>query len=899
MTIGDESDTGRGLRPFIGRAHEVSVIDQCLDEVESGLGCSLVIAGEPGIGKSALADEALRRGRARRFATARAYCAPIDGHVQDPIADVLTVLQGHDDHDHPVDPSPGGAVAALRRLSSDAPLMIVVEDVHWAGDPAITVVEWLARRLRDAPILWVLTARSPSLPTGPTSDVEALRQIPGVIQVDLSGFTVDEVGDFVGHHHGSAFDTEAVSSMHDRCRGNPLLVEELARAQARGEPDLTPLIDKLFGDVVRSLDAVARDVLTVCALAGGTIRHELLRRVEAATAIDVPRGVEDAVRHGVLVRRPELAAYACRHPLLTDVAVAAVPADRARRVHAALADALAAEPGLAVSSPAAEIAHHRCRAGDDAAALDALLAAADEAESLHAPGSVLAHLQKALDLCSRVPRAPRGMLLMRAAYAAEVVGRNRDAVQLARQAVSAGEASGPALGQRHLLLAELLRRGHHPPFEADAAVERAAELIGDDRGPAGVQLALAGCWHWDRDPRAAVIHGHRAIEQAEAMAAPPFLAQALVQTGGAMTLLGEVDEGIALARRGREVATESGFEVGALTSCVPIAAMHTFAGRPSHGADEALAGLRRCDAATDSATLRAALAGWAAYSLFSSGRWAEASDLTVEAEADGIYAALLPLTTARLAAFEGKAATAATILETSVERGVSVDPHHAASAAWAAWCAGDLARAHQVARAASRGEGLPAAVANELCFLAAFCAGPGDGPPVLPEEASGATTVVAGHWAVSARAAARDDEASWSEALDSWQQSDGWPHMVAICSARLAMRTSAPRAHDLAAAAFAIARRLSSPPLESLAVAAAASAGVDLQIDLDDPDPHLTPRESEVLRWVSTGASNRQIARTLGISEGTVSVHVSNLLRKLGVGSRTEAAVRAARGASA
>ena len=57
----------------------------------------------------------------------------------------------------------------------------------------------------------------------------------------------------------------------------------------------------------------------------------------------------------------------------------------------------------------------------------------------------------------------------------------------------------------------------------------------------------------------------------------------------------------------------------------------------------------------------------------------------------------------------------------------------------------------------------------------------------------------------------------------------------------------------------------------------------------DQPD--LTAREREVLGCLAEGMSNKQIARALGISVRTVTVHVSNLLRKTGVASRTEAAV--------
>lgn len=61
----------------------------------------------------------------------------------------------------------------------------------------------------------------------------------------------------------------------------------------------------------------------------------------------------------------------------------------------------------------------------------------------------------------------------------------------------------------------------------------------------------------------------------------------------------------------------------------------------------------------------------------------------------------------------------------------------------------------------------------------------------------------------------------------------------------------------------------------------------------DDPFARLTPRETEILSLLAEGQSNKAIARNLGISDGTVKLHVKAILRKLGVHSRVEAAVMA------
>ncbi len=67
--------------------------------------------------------------------------------------------------------------------------------------------------------------------------------------------------------------------------------------------------------------------------------------------------------------------------------------------------------------------------------------------------------------------------------------------------------------------------------------------------------------------------------------------------------------------------------------------------------------------------------------------------------------------------------------------------------------------------------------------------------------------------------------------------------------------------------------------------------GESITEQTESPFGELTPRESEILGLLAEGQSNKTIARNLGISDGTVKLHVKSILRKLGVHSRVEAAV--------
>jgi DNA-binding NarL/FixJ family response regulator len=153
---------------------------------------------------------------------------------------------------------------------------------------------------------------------------------------------------------------------------------------------------------------------------------------------------------------------------------------------------------------------------------------------------------------------------------------------------------------------------------------------------------------------------------------------------------------------------------------------------------------------------------------------------------------------------------------------------------------------------------------------------------------------------VVAAESAPDDRDEWHAAVAAWEAL-GHPYPLAYALLRGAGAAVAAGARDDASAllgrAVSLTDRLGAKPLRAeidrlarrsrLTVAGAASAG--------RPALGLTAREQQVLRLVAEGRSNRDIAEELFISAKTASVHVSNILGKLGVASRGEAAATAHR----
>lgn len=929
---------------FVGREPETALLGEVLDAAESGDGALVIITGEAGIGKSALADEFARQAARRGHRALRGNCLPIDGVALDGLAHAFDRLTDADltridasvlEQLGPLRPGrlssatagagrpPGAnrvamiraAEEVLRHFATDSPVAVILEDMHWADTSTIEVLDALARRLRDCAVTFVATVRVPSLRRNDdNSRLRELARIPGAHVLELTGLSAQHLAEVMRELLHRAPSRAVVDDVSERSLGNPLYARELAKSIARGDGGTSRQLRELFESTLDALPEKTRTLVRLCAFVGSPATPQLLARVADVPVEVVIERLEPARALDVVVWDPAANTFDVRHPLLSDAIIETAPAAHAHRAHSSIARALEQDPSLAGRSPAATIAHHWARSGDLDNALRASLDAAAEASAAESHSATLEHLERAIELWPRAAD-PEGRLgvslgtvLCRAALPSELIGQNRHAVDLVRRAVSLNPAPTSELGDQYLLLAELLRRGYHSAFDADHALNRARALLTDAPPQLEARILIARSWHWDTDPAAAVVHGQRAIAIAEEERLAPLLSQALVQTGCARAMLGEVDAGIELALRGRSVADEAGFRIGSLTSHLPISAMLTHVGRPHDAVDEALAGLARTQDTGDEVVFRDALPGFAVSALLAAGRWDDARDVAVESSGDGRYSAVLPLSHAKLSALSGRWADAEAALASASELGAGHDPAHAIAASWLALLRGAPAVAERRAtHALERREQRTAAATNELVFLA-IAGRSAARAPLSPERASALLenlrtdhpgVAVLTPWSLSARAeaAAGDSIALWRQAHDAWQNVDGGHHMRIIAACRLADALGASsEAHALLDAALAQSQALDSPPLEQLTRATALRTSAPLAATGAATGARLTPREREVLALLATGRSNRLIGQRLGMSEKTASVHVSNLLRKLGVTSRTEAAVIAARG---
>ncbi|MFL6096915.1 MAG: ATP-binding protein, partial [Blastococcus sp.] len=351
----------------------------------------------------------------------------------------------------------------LCELAAAAPLLIVLEDLHWADRSSRDLLRYLLSRLVDEPVVVVASYRADDLhrrhPLRPL--LAELVRLPSVERMELAPLPDVEVGALV---RGLAADGVPESTVDDvvaRAEGNAFYAEELLAAGLHGEALPLGLTDVLLARVEQRSQATQR-VLRIAAVAGRRVRHELVAAVGGLATGELEEALSEAVHHHLLVVSDD-GRYRFRHALLREAVLAdLLPGERVR-LHASIAAYLTAVPG---AGTAAERAHHARESNDLPRAFTASLEAAVDACTVGAPAEQLLHLEAALALWPAVPdaaeRAGRDQvaLLLESAAAARTAGELHRAVALLRSALEEiGPDADPAVRARvHYTLAQAMIR---------------------------------------------------------------------------------------------------------------------------------------------------------------------------------------------------------------------------------------------------------------------------------------------------------------------------------------------------------------------------------------------------------------------------------------------------------
>jgi DNA-binding SARP family transcriptional activator len=521
---------------LVGRDDQLAALDGVLAGARGGRGRVALVAGEPGIGKTRLAEETARRAAAAGMRVAWGRCHEGDGAPAFwPWAQVVRQLTGELASGQlaamlgpsagwlgqlmpelagpapPPGPLPVGDLGAarfqlnqavaglLRRAAEPRPLLVVVDDLHWADVPSLSLLAFLAGELKDARLVVVGTYRDvEALPGRPLADtLGALAREPVVERIPLGGLDRAGVARLIGRTIGTRPAEPLVQAVHGRCGGNPFFITELLRLlqseRQLAAPDATAAarggIPVGVRDVLRRrlarLPAQTRTLLMVAAVAGRGFDLDL---VEAVTGLDDEPALdaaEAAVLAGLVLEDDRAAGrYRFAHALVRETIYEDISRARRARLHARVAEALVAVRG-AEPEPAAEMAYHCWQAapviGADRA-LPHLLRAGEQAAAQLAYEAADEQFERALELAGQLPASPQAThqeihiaarlgtvrLVMRGfadPVAAQALTRARSL------ALRAGRRGEPAEGRWALFMSHLLRS------ELGPAQELGAELV--------------------------------------------------------------------------------------------------------------------------------------------------------------------------------------------------------------------------------------------------------------------------------------------------------------------------------------------------------------------------------------------------------------------------------------
>jgi DNA-binding CsgD family transcriptional regulator/tetratricopeptide (TPR) repeat protein len=840
-------------------------------------------------------------------------------------------------------------LALLEGLAEEQVVLLAIEDLHWADSSTRNFLRFLSRTHCGEGIVVVCTYRSDELhrrhPLRPL--LAELTRDPETQHVELPAFTREELAEQLESILAAAPDPGLLERIWHRSEGNPLFTEEILAAGLDGRGPLPPTLSDALMLRVEQLSETAQNVLRWLSCQT-SVDHELLAEVAGLDPDALMDALREATASNILVASAE-GTYGFRHALLREVVHDDLLPGERTRFHSVLARAL--EDRIAAGDTGAHItaqaAHHWMAAGDQAAALAAAVRAGEAAERVDAHAEAHALFERALGLWDHVddPESLAGSdrreLLMRAASAADLaheMTRFEALVKGALELVDAEaepKAAASMLTQLHRAEWELGRQD-----ESIETLDRALALLGpgEDSGERAELLARKSRARMlQARNREAIEAGREALEVARSVGDRSAEMLALTSMGVALAAAHQVDEGIATLREALSLVRQHGLVDHVGRATINLADVLHLNGRSEEALQVAREGLREVLAAELTATWSELLVTEIEFEL---GNW-RAATATMPTERRRYWGStLLNHRVRRIEQALGRGELAAARQDLDVAERVAVDstePQFLApiasgraelerragdvAAARRAvdegldrmeFCTDDLARIAVVALAGVQVEadaaqlardrhdadaehvaGERAAAMAERVRLAAL-----DGGPVV--EATGALAE-----AELARAEGRDDLDAWVRAGSGWERL-GRPYRAAYSLWRAA--EAAARARDregaerAAGAALEAARRLGSrwlvEELEGLGARARLQLeGVEPAGERgDDGDPFgLTARERQVLALVASGATNREVGERLHMAEKTASVHVSRILAKLDVRSRTEAAAVAHR----
>ena len=606
---------------LVGRTRELAELEDVLERSRRGERAVAFVGGDAGIGKTRLVTAVAERARAADVEVLLGGCLDLDvggvpyAPVVEALADLVdrlgpeaaeAALGPEAEHLGPALAVGGRAdeltgqtatLQAVRRvlahLARRRPVLLIVEDAHWADRSTRDLIAFLAGAPSPTPVALIVTYRRDDLHRGhPLRPLLAeLARQPHVEHLGLEPLGRADASTLLAAVLGAPVDPAMAEAIYRRAEGNPFFLEELARAAAGASGEVPSIVSEVMTARVARLSPDAQEVLRAAAVGGRRVTHD---RLAAVVALDEPalaEALREAQAANLVTVEPERRRYEFRHALLHEAVYRDVLPGERRRYHTSYAEQLTAERegarGPVGIDDLAELAHHWRGADRRDEALAATLEAAAAAEAAYATPEAHRYYELALQLWEpddeRADRAAGGRpadertgrsdsdgrerpqrrdVLLRAADAASRTGAFARAVELVTTAIDEldADADPTAAGLLHERRAWFLWRAGR---EDAAVVEYRAAVRLVPTTPrtaarARVLAAYADALERGGTPDEARPWADEAVAIAREVGSPFDEGHARHALGVALEAAGDTDGALAELHLARELAERNG-----------------------------------------------------------------------------------------------------------------------------------------------------------------------------------------------------------------------------------------------------------------------------------------------------------------------------------------------------
>ena len=427
--------------PFVGRDLEWKQLNEAWNTAREGGAHLLLVTGEPGIGKSRLAQELGRRVRAEGHVVASARAYEAAGRLPwGPVVDLLRsdALRGYIDTldtvwrvelgrllpelldaSQPPGPSQSGDPAQRHRLfdavcraivAGDRPRLLIIDDLQWCDAETIELIGFVVRCGQSAPVLIVGTVRSEEIPQHHplVKLVDALGHDQAVTTMPLDRFDEATTATLAARLRAEdTIDPTLAARLWSETEGNPLFVIEALRAgisSDRSQAVLTPTMRAVLGARLSQLTDGARRLVEVAAVIGRPFSVGLLVSATGIDEDELADPVDELWRRRII--RDQGLTYDFSHDKLRAVALEMVSPARRRQLHRAVAAGISVELGNDIDVVSPQLAAHYDHAGMVEPAIDAYRVAGTRAVAVSALDEAVTMFRRALSLLADVPPSP-------------------------------------------------------------------------------------------------------------------------------------------------------------------------------------------------------------------------------------------------------------------------------------------------------------------------------------------------------------------------------------------------------------------------------------------------------------------------------------------------------------